>query len=437
MGYLMNTDEQVREMLDTLGLSSLDDLYQNLPDGLFLDELNIPEKVGEIDIQKAFDAWAGKNTVYPTIFRGAGAYRHYIPAIVPEMAGKERFKTNYTPYQAEVSQGTLQAIFEYQTMICELTGMDISNASQYDGGSSAAEAVAMCRDARKKKFGTIVSGGVNPTFTKTIETYQWAYNAETEILPQKNGLFDIDAFNNHDLEGVSSIVIQQPNFFGLIEDVGAIVEAAHTKNIKVIAVINPTASVLLESMGDLGVDVAIGEGQPLGIPMSFGGPFLGFMACKQKMARNIPGRICGETVDEDGNRAFVLTLQAREQHIRRETASSNVCSNQTLIAIAASVYMAAMGPQGMEEVAQLCVNKAHYLADELGKIGFGLKYDAEFFHEFVTNSPVDVEKLMAHLETKGILGGLPLEDGEILWCATEMNTKEEIDALIAAIKEVA
>jgi len=436
MGYLLNTDTQVAEMLEKLNLKSLDELYANLPQELIVKQLDIPAKVGEIDIQRNFDGYANKNKVFTSVFRGAGAYRHYIPAIVPEMAGKERFKTNYTPYQAEISQGTLQAIFEYQTMICELTGMEVSNASVYDGGSAAAEAVSMCRDSRKKKNDTIVSGGVNPRIFSTIESYQWAFDAQTTYLDQKDGLVDLDALRKADLEGVSSIVIQQPNYYGLIEDVASITEVAHELGLKVIAVVNPIASVVLESMGELDVDVAVGEGQPLGIPMSFGGPFLGFMACKMKMARNIPGRIVGQTTDEDGKRSFVLTMQAREQHIRRETASSNVCSNQTLIAIAASVYMAAMGPQGMEDVANLCYSKAHYMASELENAGLKLKYSGDFFHEFVTEYNGDADKLMAHLEANDILGGLVIPEG-ILWCATEMNSKEEIDKLVSLVKEVA
>jgi glycine dehydrogenase subunit 1 len=424
-------------MLETLGLKSLDDLYAQFPNSLFAKELDIPEAVGEIDIQRKFDYYASKNKIYKTMFRGAGAYAHYIPAIVPEMAYKERFRTNYTPYQAEVSQGTLQAIFEFQTMITQLTGMDVANASIYDVGSAAAEAVAMTRDTRKKKLHALVSGGVDPKILKTIQTYNWAYNASTETLKQDaNYSFDIEAFKAYDNPDLCSIVIQQPNFYGVIEDVKAITEVATEKGIKVIAVVNPIASVALESMGACNVDIAVGEGQPLGLPLGFGGPYLGFMACKMKMARNIPGRIVGQTVDEDGKRSYVLTMQAREQHIRRETASSNVCSNQALCALAGSVYMASMGPQGMRDVANLCYSKAHYLADQLKTIGFNLVYNNDFFHEFVTDCPIDIDKLNKQLEDNDILGGLALEDNKILWCATELNTKEQIDNLILLIKEV-
>ncbi|MCL1995543.1 MAG: aminomethyl-transferring glycine dehydrogenase subunit GcvPA [Defluviitaleaceae bacterium] len=435
MAYLLNTDKQVQEMLDTVGMSSLNELYSHMPKELMIDGLDIPAALGEIDILRNFQNFADKNKVFTSIFRGAGAYRHYIPAVVPEMANKERFKTAYTPYQAEVSQGTLQSIFEFQTMICEITGMDVSNASVYDGGSAAAEAVAMCRDRKKRR--AYISAGVNPLVQATVKTYSWSYNAPIEILPQTSeGLVDTEALANIDQKDVAAVLIQQPNYYGLIEDVPKIVEVAHSKGIKVIVSVNPIAAALLPSAGECGADVAVGEGQPLGLPLGFGGPYLGFMACKKSLLRAIPGRIVGETTDDQGRRAYVLTLQAREQHIRRETAGSNVCSNQALCAITASVYMAAVGPRGMEDVAKQCYNKAHYLANKLQEAGFKLRYSVPFFHEFVTESPVDTAKLMAHLERHGLLGGLPLNDGGILWCATEMNTKTEMDTLVDLCKEV-
>ncbi|MCL1935254.1 MAG: aminomethyl-transferring glycine dehydrogenase subunit GcvPA [Defluviitaleaceae bacterium] len=435
MAYLLNTDEQVKEMLDTLGLKTLEELYDYLPKELIIDELNIPEALGEIDVLRSFQNLSAKNKVFSSIFRGAGSYRHYIPAVVPEMANKERFKTAYTPYQAEVSQGTLQSIFEFQTMICELTGMDVANASVYDGASAAAEAVSMCRDRKKKR--AYISGGVNPRVINTVKTYSWSFNAPVEILEQtKDGLVDIDALEKTEHTDIAALLIEQPNYYGLFEDVSKIVEVAHKKGIKVIVKVNPIAAAVVESVGECGADIAVGEGQPLGIPLGFGGPYLGFMACKKNLLRAIPGRIVGETKDEEGNRAYVLTLQAREQHIRRETAGSNLCSNQALCAITASVYMSSMGPKGMEDVAMQCYNKAHYLANELGKIGFKLRYNSEFFHEFVTESPCDIEKLNRYLENNNILGGLPIENNGILWCATEMNTKHDIDNLVSLCKEV-
>ena len=435
MGYLLNTETQVKEMLGTLGLKSLDDLYGYLPKELFIGELNIPSKVGEIDIGRQFDAFAGKNKAFHTMFRGAGAYRHYIPAVVPAMASKERFKTTYTAYQAEVSQGILQAIYEYQTMICELTGMDVSNASIYDGGSATAEAISMTRGRKRNK--ALISEGLNPRVRRVVETYNWATHTPIEGLPQgSDGLVDLAAFAKAATDDVATIVIQQPNYFGLIEDVSSIVKIAHDKGIKVIVNMNPTAGAILATPGECGADIAVGEGQPLGIPLSFGGPYLGFLATKTDMLRTIPGRIIGETTDDKGNRAFVHVLQAREQHIRRETARSNICSNQALILLQAAVYLASMGEHGLTEVATRCLEHAHYLARELDKIGFKRRHDREFFHEFVTESPVCTDKLMIHLENHGILGGLPVEGNGILWCATELNTKAEMDHLVQLCQEV-
>ena len=437
MGYLLNTELQQRDMLQALGLKSLEELYREIPEALLLTgDLDIPVGLGEQGIMNIFDKLARKNTVFPTVFRGAGAYKHYIPAVVPQMVGKERFVTGYTPYQAEVSQGTLQATFEFQTMICELTGLDASNASMYDGASSAAEAVAMCKDRKRTK--ALILGGVNPRTIDTVKTYCWAADSAVDVVKTKDGVSDLDALAQMLTDDVACVLLQQPNYLGLLEDVQAIADLAHSKGAKVIVSVNPIAAAVLQAPGECGADIAVGEGQPLGIPLSFGGPYLGFIAAKAAMMRKLPGRIAGETVDQAGNRAFVLTLQAREQHIRRETASSNVCSNQALMAIAASVYMAAMGPEGLREVAMQSYSKAHYLAGELGKIkGFELRYSGSFFHEFVTRCPVAPEKLMTHLEKSGILGGLPIQRGEILWCATEMNSKEEMDSLVSLCKEVA
>ena len=424
-------------MLETLGLSSLEDLHAGLPKEVLLSrELNLPEGKGELEVLRSFEGFAGKNQIFPTIFRGAGAYRHYVPAVVPALATKERFLTAYTPYQAEISQGILQIIFEFQTMICELLGMDVSNASVYDGATAAAEAIAMCRDRKRKK--ALVSGAVNPHVIDTLRTYCWASNTEIEVIPIKDGVTDGEALAQLLTDDVACVLFQQPNYFGQLEDSKAMVELIHSKDAKAIMSVNPIAAAALPTPAECGADIAVGEGQPLGIPLSFGGPYLGFMATTDALARKLPGRIAGETVDAEGRRAFVLTLQAREQHIRREKASSNICSNSALCALTASVYMAAMGPEGLQDVAMQCYSKAHYLAEQLTKIpGFTLRYPGSFFHEFVTECPVDVSKLMGHLEKAGILGGLPLPDGGILWCVTEMNTKEEMDQLVSLIREVA
>ena len=434
--YLSITDDQKKEMLDAIGLNTLGELYAAVPSELIRkNALNIPNGMSELETLRAMEDLAVKSKVFPTIFRGAGAYRHYIPAIVGAVTSKETFVTAYTPYQAEISQGILQSIFEYQTMICLLTGMDVSNASVYDGATAAAEATAMCRERKRTK--TLVSACANPDVIKVMQTYCWAANAEILLIPEKNGLTDLSALRDMLDETVAGVYLAQPNYYGLIEDAEAIACLVHDAGAKLIMGVNPIAAALLKTPAECGADVAVGEGQPLGMPLSFGGPYLGFMASTTAMMRRLPGRIVGETSDSEGKRAFVLTLQAREQHIRREKASSNICSNEALCATTAAVYMAAMGPEGIKNVAVQSMSKAHYMASKIASIpGFPLRYKGEFFHEFVTECPINIEKLMSALEEKGVLGGLPLHDGGILWCATEMNTKSEIDLLVSVLQEV-
>lgn len=433
--YLPSTQAQRQEMLDAIGLGSINDLYAAAPSDLLLaNGPDIPDGKSELEVSRVLSAMAGKNIVFPTVFRGAGAYRHYIPAIVGSVVNKETFLTAYTPYQAEISQGILQSIFEYQTMICELTGMDVANASIYDGASAAAEAVAMCRERKRTK--ALVSAAAHPDVIDTVRTYCWAAGSELLLIPEKDGVTDLNALETMVDETTACVYLAQPNYFGLLEDTEKAGKIAHKGGAKYVIGINPIAAAILKTPAACGADIAVGEGQPLGMPLSFGGPYLGFMAATAAMTRKLPGRIVGETKDADGNRAYVLTLQAREQHIRREKAGSNVCSNQALCAMTAAVYMAAMGPRGMKEAAGQCMSKAHYLAAELGKLpGFGLKYAGEFFHEFVTQCPGDSAKLLAYLEDNGILGGLPVEGG-ILWCVTEMNAKEEMDYLVKLIGKV-
>lgn len=434
--YLPTTDRQREEMLSALGIQSLEDLYRDLPEGLIRNEgPNLPAGQGELGVLRTMSSMASENRVFQSIFRGAGAYRHYIPAVVSSIVSKESFLTAYTPYQAEISQGILQAIFEYQTMICALTGLEAANASVYDGASAAAEAVSMCRD--RKRTRALISAAANPQVIEVVKTYCWAAGYEMELIPQKNGVLEQEALKRLLTAEVACVYLEQPNFYGQIEDAEGISAITHQAGAKFIMGINPIAVALLKSPAECGADIAVGEGQPLGMPLSFGGPYLGFMAASEALTRKLPGRMVGETTDEEGNRAFVLTLQAREQHIRREKASSNICSNQALCATTAAAYLAAMGPQGLSEVAEQCYQKAHYLADALAEIpGITLRYPGEFFHEFVTDGPCESGKLLSGLEEQGILGGLPLKDGGILWCATEMNTKEEMDALVCRIREV-
>ena len=407
--YVPSTQAERLEMLKAIGLNDYKDLYRDVPAEMYLDTpLNIPKGMSEMEVANAVSAMAAKNKVFSTILRGAGAYDHYIPSIVKYIPAKEEFLTAYTPYQAEMSQGILQSIFEYQTMICELTGMDVSNASVYDGATAAAEAAAMCRD-RKRRV-TLISGAANPDTINTLRSMLTAGD-------------------------VASVYVQQPNFFGLFEDAEAIGEAVHEAGAMYVMGCNPTALGIMKTPKDCGADVAVGEAQPLGMPLSYGGPYLGFMATTTKHMRKLPGRIIGETVDSKGDRAYCLALQAREQHIRREKASSNICSNEALCALIVGVYCSAVGPDGLASVATQSMSKAHYLARELCKIpGISMKYTGEFFHEFVVEMP-KVDEVLKALEEAGILGGLPVEGG-VLWCATEKASKAVLDKTVAIVKEV-
>ena len=437
--YLPNSASEQKEMLEFLGLKSLDDLYSHLPKEVLLKrELNIPEGKSEVEIRKQMGDLAAKNKIFKTIFRGAGAYRHYIPSFVKSVASREKFVTAYTPYQPEISQGILQNIFEFQTMIAELTGLKASNASVYDGAHACSEAVAMCAD--KKRTVTYVSATVHPDYLRTVQTYCFAGNRELVVVPEKDGVTDLAFLKaNVNAETGACFIMQQPNFYGIIEDAAPLGEAAKAAGAKFIMCVNPIYLAIGKTPGEYGADIAVGDGQPLGMPLSFGGPFMGFMAASQEMTRKLPGRISGQTVDVDGKRAFVLTLQAREQHIRREKSTSCICSNQALCAITAASYMATMGPGGMAEVARQCLSKAHYAAGKITAIpGYEFAIKGDFFHEFVTKCPVDPQKLMAKLEKKDILGGYVLQgahQNNIMWCFTEMNTKAEIDELVALLKE--
>ncbi len=433
--YVPSTAQERQEMLASIGLCSIDELFSHIPDSLKLKgELNLPSGKSELEVCRTMEHIAAQNIVFDSIFRGAGAYDHYIPAIVKSVTGKEEFVTAYTPYQAEISQGVLQSIFEYQTMICELTGMDVSNASVYDGATAAAEAVNMC--CERSRNVVFCSAAAHPDTIEVVKTYCWASDHEFVLVPAKDGKTDWNSIVPQlDKKTTACLYIQSPNFFGQIEDVQQAAEAVHTVGAKLIMGCNPIALGLYKTPAELGADIAAGEGQPLGMPLSFGGPYLGFMATTKAMMRKLPGRIVGETTDIDGKRAFVLTLQAREQHIRREKASSNICSNQALCAMTAAVYLAAVGPEGLKQVANLCYQKAHYLMQQLTAIpGITLRYQGPFFHEFVTDQG-DANRILLKLEQEGILGGLPLSDGGILWCATEKNSKEDIDRMVGIVRK--
>ena len=432
--YVPSTEEQRREMLKAIGLNDYRELYRDVPENMILNRpLDLPEGKSEMEVRNAMAELAAKNTVYKTVLRGAGAYDHYIPSIVKYIPAKEEFLTAYTPYQAEISQGVLQSIFEYQTMIAELTGMDASNASVYDGATAAAEAAAMCRD-RKRRV-TLISATTHPDVINTVRTYCYGTNDELLVVPAKDGKTDTEALKSMLNDGVASFYVQQPNFYGVFEDADELGKLVHEAGAMFVMGCNPIALAIMKTPKDCGADVAVGEGQPLGMPIGFGGPYLGFMATTQKNIRRLPGRIVGETTDHDGNRAYVLSLQAREQHIRREKASSNICSNEALCALTAGLYMATMGPDGMAEVANQSMAKAHYLEKALTAIpGVKLRYDAPFFHEFLLDMPKCKEIEQALME-KGILSGLPYEDG-MLWCVTEKVSKETLDTVVSVVKEV-
>lgn len=433
--FVPNTKAQQQEMLAEIGYEKLDDLFAHIPDAVkFEGELDLPAGMSEMEVSREMKKIAAKNKVFSSIFRGAGAYRHYIPAMVQHVTSNETLQTAYTPYQAEISQGVLQSIFEYQTMICDLTGMDVSNASVYDGGTAAGEAIAACRGRKAKK--ALVSATIQPSVMKVIETYCFGNEMELAVIPEKDGVTDVDALKSMMTDDTCCVLIQHPNYYGSLEPAAQIGEIAHSvKNCRFIMSVNPITLGTMKTPREYGADFAIGEGQPLGMAPAFGGPYLGFMASIDALKRSLPGRIVGQTTDHNGKTGYVLTLQAREQHIRREKASSNICSNQALCALTVGVYLASMGSEGLKSVATQCYSKAHYMAAELARAGFEIENE-EFFHEFVTKSDKDVNAIMEALAEKDILGGLPLGDGRILWCCTEMNTKAEIDEAVAIIKEV-
>ncbi len=434
--YVPATSAETKEMLSAIGVNCIEDLFQNVPKDMFVKKLNIPEGMSELEVRAAVTELAEKNHVFKTILRGAGAYNHFIPAIVKSVISKEEFLTAYTPYQAEISQGVLQSIFEYQTMICKLTGMDVSNASVYDGNTAAAEAVTMCRDRKHTK--AYISATCHPHTIETVKTYCFGSDVELAVIPAKDGKTDLEAMKSMLGADAACVILQQPNYFGLMENAEEAGRIVHEAGAKFVMSVNPIACALMKTPFECGADVAVGEGQPLGMPIAFGGPYLGFMACVKDMARKLPGRIVGQTTDVDGNRGYVLTLTAREQHIRREKASSNICSNEALCALTAAVYMTAMGDEGMTQCARLCMSKAHYLASELCReTGCRMAYEGEYFHEFVTSfaSREDALKVLEALKQNDILGGLLLDGGDVLWCVTEVVTRQQLDKAVCIAKE--
>ncbi len=444
MGFVPNTEEDRREMLKTIGVSSFEELISDIPPEIRLKEdLKLPEPLSEYEVLKELREISEKNLDlnHSISFLGGGAYDHFIPSAVFTIISRSEFYTAYTPYQAEVSQGTLQAIYEYQTMICRLTGMDVANASMYDGGSALAEAVLLAIGYTGKNE-VVIAGPLNPNYLSVVRTYTHPKRAEIKLTKFDSGICDIDDLKSKVTDQTACVVVQQPNFFGNIEDVFEIEKLAHKVGALFIVVVDPISLGILIPPGEYGADVVVGEGQPLGIPLSFGGPYLGIFAVKEFLIRKIPGRLSGVTIDRDGERGFVLTLQTREQHIKREKATSNICTNQGLMMLAATVYMALMGKQGIREVAKLCLQKSHYLAEQISKIdGFKLKYNQPFFKEFVVQTPIPVSEIKRKLQQKKILPGIDISkfngygDG-LLIAVTEKRTKKEMDLFIDELKSL-
>ena len=422
--FTPHTDDDIREMLEAIGVEHLDDLFADVSPKL-QGELNLPPTLSEYEALSNVNRLAAKNVTGLPIFLGAGAYDRITPTAVGTITSRGEFLTSYTPYQPEISQGVLQTIFEFQSVIAELTGLEISNASVYDGASAVAEAALMTARQTKRDPKVAVSAGLNPRYRETIETYR----VEIVELPYNNGTTDFSEVPEY----VSGVFVQSPNYYGVVEEVSAASEAAHAVGALAVAVCDPISLAVLEAPGNLGADVAVGEMQPFGMPLLFGGPYAGYMATKTEFVRQLPGRICGETVDQDGRLAYVLTLRAREQDIRRARANSNICTNQALTALSATVYASLMGPEGLREVAELSISKAHYLANKLQGAGFELRYpEAPFLWEFAVELP-DVARANEVLLENGIVGGLDLGDGAMLVAVTEKRTKEELDAFVEVV----
>jgi glycine dehydrogenase subunit 1 len=423
--FTPHTEDDIREMLEAIGVESLDDLFADVSPKLE-GEPDLPPVLSEYEALSEMNRLAAKNVAGGPIFLGAGAYDRIIPSAVGAIISRGEFLTSYTPYQPEISQGVLQTIFEYQSVISELTGLEISNASVYDGASAVAEAALMTARQTKRDPKVAVSAGLNPRYREVIETYR----VETIELSQDNGTTDFSGVP----DDVSGIFVQSPNYYGIVEDVGAAAQAAHEVGALSVAVCDPISLAVLEAPGNLGADVAVGEAQPLGMPLLFGGPYAGYMATRQEFVRQLPGRITGETVDADGRLAYVLTLRGREQDIRRARANSNICTNQALTALAATVYASLMGPEGLREVAELSISKAHYLSERLGEAGFELRYpEAPFLWEFAVELP-DVGRANEALLENGVVGGLDLGDGAMLVAVTEKRTKKELDAFVEVVR---
>lgn len=445
--FIPHTDPEREEMLREIGVKSIEELFDAVPKDYRFPKLNLPPALTEMEVLAGLNELSSVNESTRDLicFLGAGAYNHYIPAAVDAVIRRGEFLTAYTPYQPEVSQGTLQAIFEYQSLVCHLTGMDVSNASHYDGATATAEAAVLAyHHYRGKRPRIVMSPAVNPQYRAVVRTYMSGYPGIEMVGDEAGEPFaSLDNLSKLIDMNTSLVIVQYPDFFGRIQDLSAFAQTVHAAGALLAVVINPTALAMLKPPGEFGADIVVGEGQPLGIPMSYGGPYLGLFATKKELVRKIAGRLVGETQDEKGQRGYVLTLTAREQHIRREKATSNICTNQGLMALASAVYMSLLGKDGLRKVAELCYHKAHYAAEKIGKIpGFEVVTNGQFFHEFVVKTPIPAADLNFKLLDYAILGGYDLGqdypgmENHMLIAVTEMNTQEDIDLLCEILEEV-
>ncbi|MGD9488803.1 MAG: aminomethyl-transferring glycine dehydrogenase subunit GcvPA [Calditrichaceae bacterium] len=439
MAYLSNSEADIREMLEVIGFENVEELLSNIPQDLrFKGTFNIPEAESELGISRIVQQLAEKNKTYVS-FLGGGAYDHYIPSIIDALTSRSEFYTSYTPYQPEVSQGNLQAMYEFQSMICELTEMDITNASMYEAGSALAEAVLVAAGHTGKNK-ILIPATLNSRYKQIIETYINNTEIELTVIPDKDLTIDHTALKSLIDDQIAAVIVQHPNYFGFFEDVAAIKNAAAGKDCLIIQVYDPTSLGLLKTPGAFGVDIAVAEGQSLGNGQNYGGPFLGLFSVNESLVRKIPGRLSGVTKDEDGKRGFVLTLQTREQHIRREKATSNICTNSGLMALTAGIYMSTLGKKGIKDVAGLCLQKAHYLAKELTAIpGISMASKSPFFKEFTLSLPVKAEDVIKAALKEGIFAGIDLKKSghanKILIAVTEQRTREELDKYIQFYKK--
>jgi len=446
--FIPHSDEEREAMLRVIGVEKLEDLFRDVPADFRFPQLNLPPAQTEMEVASEMSelALANESTRDLACFLGAGAYNHYVPAAVDAIIRRGEFLTAYTPYQPEVSQGTLQAIFEYQSLIANLTGMDVSNASHYDGATATAEAVVMAyHNFRGKRNKILLAHTLHPHYRETVRTYMQGYTdlvIEGDEVDGDPLTSPCETLSDQIDSNTALVVVQYPDFFGRMYDYTEMIQAAHAQGALVCVATNPIALGLIKAPGAFGADIVVGEGQPLGVPLSYGGPYLGLFATKKEYVRKIAGRLVGESVDGEGRRAYVLTLTAREQHIRREKATSNICTNVGLIALASTVYMSLLGKSGLRQVAELCYQKAHYAAEEIASIpGFSVCSDAPFFHEFIVCCPAPVSEINAHLLDHNILGGydlsndFPQMENNMLVAVTEMNSREQIDALVEALKE--